>query len=161
VVVSGPERGWVTDTVLPHGRWRLAPADLVEQLQALQADPPARAPLVLIPGRQLRTLNSALRDVAAPGDRRDTSQIHLSPADAELLGLTDGAEAVVSSRTGSADGRIRLDASLRPGTVHIPHGWSTPGVSNLISATTDVDRLTGMPCQSGVAITVQPRAPRD
>jgi anaerobic selenocysteine-containing dehydrogenase len=161
VVVGGPERGWVTDKVLPDGRWRLAPVDLVAQLKAVQANPPARAPLVLIPGRQLRTLNSALRDVAAPGDRRDSSEIRLSPTDAELLGLTDGAEAVVSSRTGSADGQIRLDPSLRPGTVHIPHGWTTPGVSNLISATIDVDLLTGMPCQSGVPVTVRARVPRD
>ena len=116
---------------------------------------------MLIPGRQLRTLNSALRDVAAPGDRRDTSQIHLSPTDAEMLGLADGSEVVVSSGTGSAGGQLRLDPSLRPGTVHIPHGWSTPGVSNLISATTDVDGLTGMPCQTGVAVTVQSKAALD
>jgi anaerobic selenocysteine-containing dehydrogenase len=157
VVVGGPERGWVTDKVLPDGRWRLAPPDLVAQLQALQADPPARSPLVLIPGRQLRTLNSALRDTPAPGDRRDTSEIRLSPADAELLGLADGAEAVISSRAGKADGRVRLDPSLRPGTVHIPHGWDRPGVSHLISASADVDSLTGMPLQSGVAVTVRPQ----
>jgi anaerobic selenocysteine-containing dehydrogenase len=161
VVVSGPERGWVTDKVLPDGRWRLAPADLVGQLQALQADPPARAPLVLIPGRQLRTLNSALRDTPAPGDRRDKSEIHLSPKDADLLGLADGAEAIVSSPAGSAGGRVRLDPRLRPGTVHIPHGWATPGVSNLISATTDVDTLTGMPLQSGVPVSVRPRSRLD
>lgn len=155
VVVSGPERGWVTDKVLPDGRWRLAPADLVAQLQALQADPPDRAPLVLIPGRQLRTLNSALRDTPAPGDRCDTSEIRLSPTDAQLLGLAEGADAVITSSAGSADGRVRLDPSLRPGTVHIPHGWSSPGVSNLISATAGVDALTGMPLQSGVPVTVR------
>ena len=155
VVVGGPERGWVTDKVLPDGRWRLAPADLVAQLRALQADPPVRAPLMLIPGRQLRTLNSALRDVAAPGDRRDTSEIRLSPVDAKRLGLSDGAAAVISSKAGSAYGAVRLDPSLRPGTVHVPHGWSAPGVSNLISATADVDALTGMPLQSGVPVTVQ------
>jgi anaerobic selenocysteine-containing dehydrogenase len=168
VVVGGPERGWVTDKVLPDGRWRLAPPDLVTQLQALAAEQagqrsqvkspsqPASAPLLLIPGRQLRTLNSALRDIAAPGDRRDTSEIRLSPADAERLCLADGAEAVISSRVGSADGHVRVDPSLRPGTVHIPHGWHTPGVSNLISGS-DVDALTGMPLQAGVPVTVRPK----
>ena len=61
-----PEFGWVHDDVLPDGRFRLAPAALVERLAdeiaGLDAVRPA---VVLVPRRQLRSMNSARYDSAA------------------------------------------------------------------------------------------------
>ena len=87
VVHEGPVYGWVHDRVLPDGRWRLAPAPLVEQLADLTSPPT----LQLTPRRQLRKMNSQLRDVAAPGGRTDTVDVAVHPADAAEAGVTDGA----------------------------------------------------------------------
>src|SRR5690606_15372704 len=73
--------GWVTDRVLPDGRFRLAPAPLVEQLADLERQR-ADHPLVLVPQRRLRMMNSQLRDVAAVGARTETSGLSMNPADA-------------------------------------------------------------------------------
>jgi hypothetical protein len=69
-VHSGAVFGWVIDRVLPDHRWRVAPAPLIELLTAVE-NARADETLVLIPHRQLRKMNSQLRDVAAPGGRVD------------------------------------------------------------------------------------------
>jgi anaerobic selenocysteine-containing dehydrogenase len=156
VVVGGPRRGWVRERVLPDGRWRVAPPDLVAQLESLTSDGAQPHPLVLIPGRQMRTLNSALRDVAAPGGRLDRNTIVLHPDDAAAAGVTEGGEVVVRSRFGSCAGTCRFDDGLRRGVVHIPHGWNDPGVGFLTSGTKHVDRLTGMPQLTALPVTIEP-----
>jgi anaerobic selenocysteine-containing dehydrogenase len=163
VTVGGPRRGWVRERVLPEGRWRVAPPDLVAQLDAFAADierAPAVStddtlPLLLIPGRQLRTLNSALRDVAAPGGRLDRNTIVLHPDDAAAAGIADGDDVTVHSRFGRCSGACRLDDSMRRGVVHIPHGWNQPGVGFLTSDTQHVDRLTGMPQCTAVPVGIR------
>ena len=51
--------GWVERNILPDGRWNLAPEPLLAQLEQV-AEPP---PLVLIPRRQWRRVNSYGRDL--------------------------------------------------------------------------------------------------
>jgi anaerobic selenocysteine-containing dehydrogenase len=154
VVVAEPQRGWVEEGVLPDGRWRVAPPDLVAQLDALEPD---AAPLVLVVGRGMRTLNSALRDVGA---RRapDRPVISVHPDDAARAGVVAGDAVEVRSRHGACTGVAVLDASLRPGVVHVPHGWGDPAVTRLVADTADVDPLTGMPTQTGVAVELRPVA---
>src|SRR5262249_50746934 len=82
-----PEPGWVSTNVLPGGRWRLAPEQLVAQLATVA--PPAA--FSLIPRRQVRHLNSAYRDL---GDQPD---VLVHPADAARAapprrGLRGGAQ---------------------------------------------------------------------
>lgn len=153
VVVGGPRRGWVRERVLPEGRWRIAPPDLVAQLDAMAPDEP-RPKLVLIPGRQLRTLNSALRDTAAPGGRLERNTITLHPDDALAAGVVDGDIVAVASANGRCTGPVRLDPSIRRGVVHIPHAWDIPGVGFLTSDTRHVDPLTGMPQLTGVPVEI-------
>lgn len=155
VVVGGPRRGWVRERVLPEGRWRVAPPDLVAQLESFVIDAPdvaASERPVLIPGRQLRTLNSALRDAAAPGGRLDRNTIVLHPDDAAAAGVDEGDVVVVRSQFGKCSGTCRFDATMRQGVVHVPHGWDTPGVGFLTSDTHHVDPLTGMPECTGVPV---------
>jgi predicted molibdopterin-dependent oxidoreductase YjgC len=109
---------------------------------------------VLIPGRQLRTLNSALRDTAAHGGRLDTHLITVHPDDAASAGVNDGDEVLLRSENGRCVGRIRIDSTIRLGTVHVPHAWDTPGLGFLTSDTRHVDGLTGMPQLTGVPVEI-------
>ena len=157
VVVDGPQRGWVRDNVLPGGRWRVAPAELVGQLAGLAADPvDAEFPLRLIPGRQLRTLNSMLRDTSAPGGRTELAWVTVHPDDAASAEVAEGDTVDVVSSFGRCPGTLRVSEAMQPGTVHIPHGWSGTNASLLTSATEHVDPLTGMPRQTAIPVRLEP-----
>jgi anaerobic selenocysteine-containing dehydrogenase len=140
--------GWVHDA-LPGGRWRLAPPELVAQLD-VDRQP---APLVLIPRRQVRHLNSGLSDIGS-GGRRDEPDILLHPADAEARGIADGDPVVVSSGAGSVEGIAKVTAQIRQGAMSVPHGFSAPNVGHLISNDDHVDPLTGMVLQSSLPVEV-------
>ena len=151
-VADRPEP-WVTQNVLPEGRWCLAPEPLVQQLRGLR-EPPA---LALVPGRQLRSMNSALRDVSAVGERCDEARVHLHPEDARAAGIADGAAVrICEASTATPWALAEIDDSLRPGAVWIPHGWLQPDLGALTSARHDIDPLTGMVLQSGVEVRVEP-----
>jgi len=182
VVASGPVFGWVHERVLPEGGWRLAPASLMAQLaEAVEAvegveslgagvarsqtelDAGADADgsdgdgLVLVPHRQLRTMNSQLRDIAAPGGPpgpTETVAVLLHPDRAAALG-PDGTAVTVTSAHGSLTGALRRDDRLHPDAVAVAHGWADPNVSALTSATADIDPLTGMVRQGGVPVEVR------
>jgi anaerobic selenocysteine-containing dehydrogenase len=157
VVASGAVFGWVTDGVLPGGRWRLAPAPLVAQLHDLEAARAARPNgAVLVPRRQMRTMNSQLRDVAAPGGEPPAPTVLLHPTDAATIGAVDGDAVVVRSAHGETRGRLVATDEVVRGAVSIPHGWSDLDVCRLTSADDDIDPLTGMVLQSGVPVEVRP-----
>lgn len=143
--------GWVTEKLLPDGRWRLAPEELVAQLARLAE--PARQ--VLIPRRQLRHLNSQLREGAgARGRERDPASVLMHPDDIAEAGLADGTDVVVRSASGALRGTVCADEDMRRGTVSIPHGYATPNVGRLTSGYLGADPLTGMVLQSGVPVSV-------
>ncbi len=153
VVADEAVFGWV-EPHLPAGRWRLAPQPLVEQLAGLR-DPPT---LVLIPRRQPGHVNSAMPPAEAPAAGRDRPLVQLHPADAAEAGVNDGQTIRVSSPTGSLTGIARVDEAIRRGAVSIPHGFGSPNVSLLTTATSGTDALTGMVLQSGVPVTVAAEA---
>ena len=148
VVADTAVFGWVEEWVLPSGRWRIAPEPLVAQLAEIRDTPP----LVLVPRRQLRHLNSQLRDLA--GARNDVPDVLVHPADAAEAGIDDGDEIVVESATGRLVGTARLGESIRRGVVSVPHGFATPNVGSLTSGSRAVDPLTGMVLQSGIPVTM-------
>ena len=150
---SGAVFGWVTDRVLADRRWRVAPAVLVELLDVVETQQAGES-LVLIPHRQLRKMNSQLRDVAAPGGRVDDVSVRLNPDDAARRTVVDGDMVVVQSAHGTTSGRARVDATMVAGAVTVAHGWALPNVCDLTSADQDVDPLTGMVRQSGIPVTV-------
>ncbi len=150
VVAQDAVFGWVEERVLPDGRWRLAPAELVAQLATLE--PPA--PLVLTPRRQPRHLNSQLRDPLATR-RLDEPDVLLHPADAADAELADGDLVVVASEAGEVTGVARLEEGLRRGAVSVPHGFAAMNAAVLTSSSTGVDPLTGMVLQSGVPVTIR------
>jgi anaerobic selenocysteine-containing dehydrogenase len=142
VVHSGAQFGWVR-RILPGGRWQLAPQPLVAQLASAVAERPL-GPLQLIAHRQLRTMNSQLRNLTGTG-------VFVHPTLVAGVG-GDGAEVEVRSAHGTTRGPVRSDERVPPGAVAIPHGWSAPDVSALTSADEDVDPLTGMVRQSAIPV---------
>ena len=141
--------GWVERNILPDGRWDLAPEPLLAQLEKV-ADV---APLVLIPRRLWRRVNSYGRDLPSVLER-EPADILVHPADAAAAGIVDGGRVRVETAFGHLSGVVTVDDSIRRGAVAIPHGWSDPNVSALLSATENVDLLTGMPTYSGVPVTL-------
>jgi anaerobic selenocysteine-containing dehydrogenase len=141
--------GWVERNILPDGRWNLAPEPLLAQLEQV-AEP---APLVLIPRRQWRRVNSYGRDLPSVLER-EPADVLVHPADAAAAGVADGGRIRVESAFGRLEGVARVDDSIRRGAVSIPHGLADPNVSTLLSSSENVDLLTGMPTYSGVPVTI-------
>ena len=141
-----PVHGWVLDRVLPDHRWRLAPEPLVEQL----ADLDHPEPLVLLPRRQMRTMNGQLRDL---GDVGPEVLIHPDH------GIADGQLVQVTSAHGDLVGTARTSDEIATGAVSIPHGWANPNVCTLTTAESDIDPLTGMVWQSGLPVQLSPAEP--
>lgn len=137
--------GWVTDRVLPAGRWNLAPEPLVEQLASWQ--PTSVDALSMIPRRQRRHFNSTLAE-AGLGDRPD---LLVNPSDAAARGLGDGAPARLAGPGGSLQVTVRLDPQIRLGAISLPHGWPGANVETVLGDDV-LDPLTGMPVQSAVPV---------
>jgi len=126
--------------------------------------------LVLIGRRQLNSNNSWMHNLAplVRGANRCTAHVH--PEDAARLGLVDGGNARVRSRTGAITVPVEITDSIRPGVVSIPHGWGhdvdgtrTPVAaahaganSNVLADDLLVDGLTGTAALNGIPIDVVP-----
>jgi anaerobic selenocysteine-containing dehydrogenase len=149
VITEPAPIGWVTKFVDEKiGGWRLAPELVVEQIGKLEDT----APLVLIPRRQKHHENSKFLDHA---DQRDKPCIFVSPADAASHGLKDGATIEVRSKNGSLKGVMKIDPTLRPGAMTVPHGWSGQyNVNNLTGTKHYVDPITGMVRFSGLPVSL-------
>ncbi|HEV7204945.1 MAG TPA: molybdopterin-dependent oxidoreductase [Jatrophihabitans sp.] len=153
------------------GRIELAPEAITADLPRLTAElvrPPDQ--LVLIGRRQLSSNNSWMHNIAplVRGSNKCTAHVH--PADAERLGLVDGALARVRSRTGALTVPVEITDSVRPGVVSIPHGWGHgakgargqvaeehAGVnSNILADDLLLDALSGTAVLNGIPIEVSP-----
>jgi len=145
--------GWVRDgAVLPGGRWRVAPALLVEQLDNVAHE---HEPLVLIPRRERRQINGFLRFL----QQGDAPEVIMHPLEAKKADVEDGDSVVVRTASGEMQGLARVDVGMRLGALSVPHAWRDHSVNNLLSCEENVDGLTGMPLLSGVSVTVSKRAP--
>ena len=150
-VASSPVFGWVRDRVLPGGRWRLAPAEFVEQLQrGAQQVPPAG--LLVTSRRQLGRLNSQHPPPAGHSSDAPVAVVH--PVVGERHGLAAGDPVVVSSPHGEMHTTVAFNAEVHPDSVSLPHGWFEANVS-LLTSEHEVDDLTGMVLQTAVPVTVR------
>ncbi len=99
---------------------------------------------------------------------KDRCTAWMNPADAERLGIIDGAPVSVSSRTGRVEIPVELTPDIMPGVVSIPHGWghdldglrvavaqAHAGVnSNILADETLVDPLSGNAVFNGIPVEV-------
>jgi anaerobic selenocysteine-containing dehydrogenase len=136
---------WVETHIERMGGWRLAPALLLDQLAALEPS----APLVMVPRRQRKKLNSQLDFL---GER---PEILIHPDDGATAGVVSGGRVTVRSANGELTGIAKLDDSIRRGAVSIPHGHHEANVNRLTNKD-DIDRVTGMVRYSGIPVSLHP-----
>lgn len=144
--------GWVRERVLPEGRWRLAPRELLDQHSRWRDLVPPSG-MLATSQRQLRHLNS--QHPAAIGDVRDDARVQIHPAAAVSRGISDGGDVVVRTTTGAVQMTATLNESLHPDCVVLPHGWTDANVSRLTSESR-VDSLTAMVTQTAFPVDVLP-----
>ena len=163
---SLPERLCTAD-----GRIDCVPAAIPAELERLWREPAIAADQLLLIGRRhVRSNNSWMHNSErlVKGPRRDHLLVH--PEDLAARGLRDGAEVLLTSRTGSL--RVRAEASedMMRGTVSLPHGWghdrpgtrlqvaaTRPGVSaNDITDELWLDDLCGNAALNGVPVDLSP-----
>lgn len=140
-----PPAPWVEHHLDRLGGWRLAPQVLVDQLASLEAP----APLVLVPRRQVRHLNSQLDFLG------EVVEVIVHPDDATAAGVVDGQPVVVRSAQGELVGVAKVDRSIRAGAVSVPHGHQSANV-NLLTCKDEIDQPTGMALYSGVPVSLHP-----
>ena len=100
---------------------------------------------------------------------RDRCTLWMNPADAARLGLADGQQVIVRSRTGTLQAPLQITGQIRDGVVSLPHGYghgrdgtgltvanTQPGVC--VNDVTDhllLDELSGTSALNGVPVTVE------
>lgn len=157
VATDAPPPGWLVPANLPR-RLDLAPAALVAQLAAWEAEPPDPDTLVLVNRRLVRQMNTTMRDVGEQAGLAPFPTLLVHPDDAARLGIRDGDDVEIESAHGTTTARAEVGDGIRPGAVSIPHGFDGvhgPNVNALTSDTVDCDPLTGMPCYSGFPVRVR------
>lgn len=147
------------------GAFDVAPADVVADLQrvatALAAPTPADDRLLLIVRRAKEVMNSTGTQIGALV-RTPPNPCHVHPDDLARLGLVDGAPVSVTSDHGTITTWVRADATLRPGVASMTHGFGGAGdtdpvgagasTNRLLSATSDLQAVSGMPLMSAVPV---------
>ena len=103
----------------------ICPAEYASELRRLISEPapdPAYT-FRIISRRRNSTMNAWLADMT---DEKEGSGVaEIAHADAQQLGLKEGAQVRVSSVVGSLDLVVRLSDELASGVVLIEHGWGT------------------------------------
>lgn len=161
----------------PSGRIELAPPACVADMARARERLAEPAPEMVIVGRRdVRSNNSWMHNLPtlAKGPQRCTVIVH--PADAQRLGLADGAPARISAHRANGDATrtvtapVVVSAEMMPGVVSLPHGWGhdlagaqlhvaaeRPGAN--LNAVLDEhlrDPLSGNAVLSGVEVTLTP-----
>jgi anaerobic selenocysteine-containing dehydrogenase len=164
----------------PSGKVELAPEPILADVARLEAaiaghaagDADDPAALVLIGRRDLRSNNSWMHNVEVLVKGKPRCTLHVHPDDAARLGLADGSDAAVTSRSGTVTLPVEVTDGIRPGVVSIPHGWGHDlpgvelsvarrhaGVNTNVLVDDDVDPVSGTAILNGVPVTVAPAAP--
>jgi anaerobic selenocysteine-containing dehydrogenase len=146
------EQRWVERTVLPDGRWDLAPAALIDRLAHALSRP---AHDLVLGNRRERSHTNSTLTWDTTSHPAPSPYLYLSPADAARAGVRDGNRVQVTSPHGCVEATARLDEEMAQGTVVIPHGFAEPNVCHLTATDTDLDPLTGMPMLVGVPVSLR------
>lgn len=110
----------------------------------------AEYPMVLITGsRNVYNIHSQMREVASLTRHVPEPLADVHPSDAEKYHLQDGAMATVENRRGKIRIKVRVTEDIKPGVIHIPHGWQDANV-NLLTDNACTDPVTGYPVLKGL-----------
>lgn len=130
---SGMVRGEAPLGVLPErlyhddGCVHLICDEIASEIKRLDetAAPDEEYPFRMFGGRESRTMNTWMRNAEKLRVGEPGPACTINPEDAKWLGLSEGELGRVRSRTGSIEARFRISEDVVPGTVYIPHGWSS------------------------------------
>ncbi len=137
----------------------------VRRLIGRTADPDF--PLRLIGMREPRSENSWLHNVPKLRAARPRHAVRIHPADADSLGIVNGAPVRLTSPWGSIELPALVTDDIKQGVVAVPHGWGHKGrgqwtlanqeggasVNDLTSTEpTELDPLSGMSHLNGVRV---------
>lgn len=112
--------------------------DAATEEALLQPDP--EFPLILMAGRHMDTnASTSMRDPAWNEGRR-VCTLAMNPADAEILGFTDGQTVKITTEAADEDIELEVTAAARKGQVIIPHGFGL--VYDGVKYGVNVNRLT-------------------
>jgi anaerobic selenocysteine-containing dehydrogenase len=153
----------------PDQRVQLSVPLLLDEFDRLATEPAAvgsdpEYPLVLSAGeRRSSTANTIFRD---PAWRKKDAHgaLRISPADAAVRGLVDGARARITTRRGSAVAVVEVSEMMRAGHISLPNGFGLgvdgtsdgPGVApNELTSTDDRDWYAGTPHHKHVRARVE------
>jgi anaerobic selenocysteine-containing dehydrogenase len=142
----------------PSGRVELAPLQIVQAMEEMQARLAEPLPGMLLVGRRtLRSNNSWMHnlEILVKGKPRCTLQIN--PVDASRIGAVEGQPVTVTAAAGSVTAPATITDIIKVGVVSLPHGWGhdiadgglevaarRPGVNvNELSPNDVVDPLSG------------------
>ena len=156
----------------PDHRISLVIPELLEELAGLHHEPLPSAddeyPFVLTAGsRRAFSANTIVRNPDWRKSDRDGA-LHMSPADAERLGVSDGMRVAVTTKRGRAEVAVEVTDAMQPGHVILPNGYglSYPDESgrpvvvgvapNELTSSEDRDWLAGTPWHKHVRARVEP-----
>jgi anaerobic selenocysteine-containing dehydrogenase len=111
------------------GRVHLAIPELIDELRRLDPgeDRDAAYPFSLMAGeRRAYNANTIIRE-SGWRKRDPDGALRICAADAEALGVEDGAWVSVETSAGSVRARVELTDELQPGVVSLPHGYGMVG----------------------------------
>ncbi|RMF24075.1 MAG: hypothetical protein D6760_04125 [Deltaproteobacteria bacterium] len=159
-------------------RIRLAPESLIEQVRRARdtdvstVDP--EYPITLAIGVRTRwTANTIIRNQAWRKGSGPHCTLHLSPADAQALGVADGSRVRVSTKRGAIEIEAEVDAGVRPGFAWMPNGFGMVQSAgdgrevvygangNELTDSEDRDPISGCPHKKNVRCRIEPMVQPD
>ena len=153
------------------GLVQLAIPELLDELRRLPDEQVTLTddeyPFVLSAGeRRSSTANTIFRDPT--WRKKDVhGALRVSPADADRLGLVDGADASVTTKRGSVVATVEISDTMQPGHVSLPNGLGlaeemdggglvvTGAAPNELTAVEDRDWLAGTPWHKHVPARIE------
>lgn len=142
-----------------HLTEKLAPE--IERLLSETAPDPA-FPFLLFGRRELRSINTWMRNSRKLMAGSDGAKLWIHPDDAEELGLADGDSARVASAHGSLVVGVRLKDEVRRGAASLPHGWEDVNYNALTAdGAGALEDISGMAHLNGIPIHVAPVSASD
>jgi anaerobic selenocysteine-containing dehydrogenase len=154
------------------GKFDMAPADVLEELQAVRDERPQAAASAttfrLAVRRERDVQNTMYHQLDSTRRRLPANPAYLHPDDMALLSLVDGESVEIRSTHGAIDLPARADEAVRRGVVSVPHGWgdlldqdladAAPGANTnvLTSAADHCDPINAMPWLTGLPVQLRP-----
>ena len=158
------------------GRFDVAPPDVMADLVELydrvvaergerDSEPESESTSVLLIVRRAKEVMNSTGVQLSGLVREPWNPCHMHPDDLARLGVVSGDAISLTNEHGSVNTIVKADATLRPGAASMTHGFGGPGAdadpagvgastNRLLSATTRLQTISGMPVMTAVLVTV-------